>query len=141
MKGGIGLRRKISALIAINLISICSCVYKEKIVKNDLYRRTKRPYKVKKLQSTRIVKNSIKFQTNHSDITTYSHWLFFAVSLYLFHFSQTLPLKTIFFLEKVEIQQQHNIYNCTYTVDAQCYNTYIICCWSKKSELLNFSVF
>ena len=33
MKGGIGLRRKISALIAANFNSIC-CVFQEKIVKN-----------------------------------------------------------------------------------------------------------
>ena len=34
MKGDIGVRRKISALIAYNNTSIC-CVNKEKIVKND----------------------------------------------------------------------------------------------------------
>ena len=33
MKVGIGIRRKISLLIATNLTSIC-CVYREKIVKN-----------------------------------------------------------------------------------------------------------
>ena len=42
--------------IATNLTSVC-CVYKEKIVKNDSYRRTYRPYKFRKLQhSTRIGK-------------------------------------------------------------------------------------
>ena len=43
-------------VIATNLTSIC-CVYKEKIAKNDSYRRTERPYKFRKLEySTRIVK-------------------------------------------------------------------------------------
>ena len=60
-------------VIANNLTSlylICF-VCKEKIVKNESYRRTKRssPYKFGKLKhSTRIVKKSIQFQTNHSDI-------------------------------------------------------------------------
>ena len=44
-------------MIATNLTSIC-CVYKEKIVKNDLYRKTPFPYKFRKYQhSTRIVTN------------------------------------------------------------------------------------
>ena len=47
------------------------CAYKEKIVKNDSYRRMLHPYKLRKLQhSTGIVKKSIYFKTNHSDITT-----------------------------------------------------------------------
>ena len=48
-----------SIVIATNLTSIY-CVYKEKIVKNDSYRRPKHPHKFRKLQdSTRILKKSI----------------------------------------------------------------------------------
>ena len=46
-------------MIATNLISIC-CGNKEKIVKNNSYRGTYRPYKLRKLQNlTRIVKNKL----------------------------------------------------------------------------------
>ena len=58
MKGGLGLRRKISAFDRYSFTSIC-CVYKEKIVKKYSYRRTQRPYKFGKLQHlTRIVKKN-----------------------------------------------------------------------------------
>ena len=42
---------KKTLLIATNLTSIC-CIYKEKIVKNDYYRRTYCPYELRKLQHT-----------------------------------------------------------------------------------------
>ena len=48
MKGGYRLTAKKGLSVASNLTSIC-CVYKEKIVKNDLFRRTWRPSKFKKL--------------------------------------------------------------------------------------------
>ena len=58
-------------VIATNLTSILLRLFKEKIVKNDSYRRTYRPYKFRKLQySTWIVKNECNFKKNHSDITT-----------------------------------------------------------------------
>ena len=50
MKGCIGLARK-ALLIVTNLTSICDGE-KEKIVKNDLYRRSQSPYKLRKLQHT-----------------------------------------------------------------------------------------
>ena len=77
--------KKESLLIATDLTSICS-VYKEKIVENDSYQRTKRivqiPFKFRKMQhSTRIVNKSILFQTNHSDITNNSHRLLFVIKI------------------------------------------------------------
>ena len=66
-----------------NLTSIFR-VYKEKIVKNDLYWRTQRLYHFRKLQfTTRIIKNQFYFEQNHSDITTYSHRLFFVFNNFL----------------------------------------------------------
>ena len=90
-------------MIATNLTSIC-CVYKEKIVQDVSYRITWRPYKLRKLQhATKTVKKSIKFQTNHSDITTYSHLLSFATYVYIRYFILVLILffKMIFSLQLV----------------------------------------
>ena len=69
-------------VIATNLTSVC-CVYKEKIVKKDSYRRTKRLYKFRKFQySTWIIKNS--------DITTYNHRFLFDAFVYSSYFACNL---------------------------------------------------
>ena len=61
-----------SMVIATSLTSIC-CAFKEKMVKHDSYRRTERPYKFTKLHYfTQIGNGSVKFEINHSDITTYN---------------------------------------------------------------------
>ena len=70
-------------------------------------------------------------EVDRSSISSDQKRLFFAVSLYPFHFLQTLSLKTIFFLEKVEIQQQ-----IIYTVYGQYYNTYILLI--KKVRIVKF---
>ena len=69
-------------LIATILTSTC-CVYKETIVKNVSYQRTKRSYKLRKLEHTTwIVKKSNQYQTNNLDIKSYSHY-YFSTHLYI----------------------------------------------------------
>ena len=59
--------------------SIC-CVYKEKIVINNLYWRTQHPYKFRKLQYSDRTK--INLIPNKSIHTTYNHRLFFDAFVY-----------------------------------------------------------
>ena len=106
MKGGIGLRRKIFDGHCYQCY-VHLQPYKEKIVKNDLYRITYRPYKFRKLQYSTLIVN-IQFNSKYiirADITTYNYRFFFdpfVYNLYFimyfinsFHFSRTLPLKSI----------------------------------------------
>ena len=59
-------------LMATNFTSTC-CVYKKIMVKHNSYQRVQDPYKSTELHYfTQTRDNSIKFKTNHSDITSYN---------------------------------------------------------------------